>query len=173
MCRQQGRPEATFFSPFLPHHLITEFTFLFQPLEVSVPTYSKSFSIHRLCPCPKICPGGGSEQAAALCQGQTGAGCCFPRRTTVEWHSSSWGNQKKTQCAWDVLQEYEKHSVYSLTRSQQSYGPDPPCEESLQSSLDEIHLVCWQDEQGWLRYPSAMPCCGSNFCLEALLPNIF
>ena len=21
-----------------------------------------------LCPCPKMCPGGGSEQAAALCQ---------------------------------------------------------------------------------------------------------
>lgn len=158
-----------FFPPFLPHHPITEFPFLLQPLGVSVPAYSKSSNVATLCPCPKICPGGSSEQAAALCQGQTGAGCCFPGRATVEWHSSSWGNQKKIPvCLGYPVGIWKAQHVW-FDKVLAKLWPRSTIWGEFVEIFGWDSPVCWHHKQ---RYPSAMPCCGSKFCLYCQISSL-
>lgn len=38
-------------------------------------------------------------------------------------------NKKNNKIVWDILQECKKHSMCTLARSQQSYGPDPSYEK--------------------------------------------
>lgn len=99
VCRQQGRLEATFFFFLLFSHITWSLSLHF----CSSP-WENQFQLAANAPTQQCCvlalkstQEEAKSKAAALCQGQTGAGCCFLRRTTVEWHSCSWGNQKKNQ----------------------------------------------------------------------------
>lgn len=98
VCRHEGRPKATFFFLLFSHiSWSLSLHYCSSPWEYQF-QLSANPSTQQCCVLAQK-----SAQEEAVSQGQPAAGCCFPRRATVEWHSSSWGNQKNPQGVWDVL----------------------------------------------------------------------
>jgi len=69
------------------------------------------------CCCPKFCPGGGSEQAAALCQDKQMLDAGFQFKNHSGMVQLLLAKLEKKQHVWDVLQECKRHSMCVLSRS--------------------------------------------------------